>query len=110
MSPIIRPEGWTYPFTTSETKINVILDKTHEVVLAILQVAKTYLSQEQLVEIKKSNVNKNRQGCGKGSKRNKLRIPYKDRRSENIVWIPDKGSFLNNNKGEPLFLKREWPR
>ena len=49
-----------------------------EVVLEILlQFAGTYLSQEQLVKFEKSNMNKNKQGCGKESKGNKLRIPYK---------------------------------
>ena len=49
--------------------------------------------------------NKSKQGCGKVSKGNKLKAPYKDRPSKRILQIRDKKPFHYKNPKESLFYK-----
>ena len=48
---------------------------------------------------------KSEQGCGKGSKGNKLKAPYKDRPSKGILQIRNEKPFHYKNPNESLFYK-----
>ena len=106
MSPIIRPIELESPFPLSETKISVVLDKTQDIILELLlHSAEIYLVQEELSNNKENCASKSKQGCGKGSKGNKLKVPYKDRPSKSILQIRDKKPLHYKNPKESLFYK-----
>ena len=50
-------------------------------------------------------MSKSKQGCGKASKGNKLKTPYKDEPSKSILQIRDKKPVLYKNLKESLFYK-----
>ena len=78
MSPIIRPIELESPFPLSETKISVVWDKTQDIILELLlHFVEIYFTQEKLSGNKKNCESKSKQGCGKGSKGNKLKAPVK---------------------------------
>ena len=83
MSPIIRPIESEPHFPVSEIKTSVVLDKTQDTILELLlNFAELYLAQEELSKSKENYMSKSEQGCGKGSKGNKVKAPYKDRPSK----------------------------
>ena len=106
MSPITRPIVLEFPFPLSETKISVVLDKTQDMILELLlHSAEIYLVQEEWSKNKESCTSKSKQGCGKGSKGNKLKTLYKDRPSKSIIQIRDEKPFQYENPKESLFYK-----
>ena len=67
----------------SETKLSVVLDKTQEIILELLlNSMEIYLAQEKVLQNKEKFLRSSERMYGKGSKGNKLRGLYKDRRSE----------------------------
>ena len=69
-------------FPLSETKLNVVLDKIQEIILALLiNSVEIYLAKEEVSQNKENPANSSERKYGQGSKGNKLRAPYKDRRN-----------------------------
>ena len=112
MSPIIKPMELESPFPLSKANISVVRDKTQDIILELLlHSAEIYSGQEELSENKENCLSKSKQGCGKVSKGNKLKAPYKDRPSKGIVQRRDKKPFHYKNLKESLYLnKREWQK
>ena len=106
MSPIIRSVEFEPCFPLSETKNSVVLDKTQDVILELLlNYAEIYLAQQELSRNKENYMRKSKQGCGKGSKGNKLKAPFKDRPSKGILQIRIEKPFYYKNLNESLFYK-----
>ena len=96
MSPVVRPEvesiEMSMPhFPLSETKLSVIIDKTQDIILELLtSTAEIYLAQEEVFQNKEIDnpANSPKWKYRKGSKGNKLKAPYKDRKN---------GTEINSN-------------
>ena len=70
-------------FPLSETKLSVVLDKTQDIILELLMNSmEICLAQEEISLNKEKFVCSSERKYGKASKGNKLRTPYKGRRSE----------------------------
>ena len=61
--------------------------------MELLNSTEIYLIQEKLSKNQENYMSKSEQGCGKGSKGNKLKAPYKDRPSKSILQIRNTKPF-----------------
>ena len=71
----------------------------------LLNTAEIYLVQEELSRNKENVTNKYKLGCGKDSKGKKLKAPYKDRPSKNILQRRNEKPYHYKNLKESLFHK-----
>ena len=106
MSPIIRPEiePLEVPMpcsSMSETNLNIVKDKTQDSILEFLiNTSEIYLVQERGATIS------SKQKYGKGSKRNKLKAPYKGRRGKVESKTISLGELIHYNQpNQSLFYK-----
>ena len=103
MSPIIRPIKSEPCFPLIETRSSVVLDKTQDIILELLlNFAEIYFAQEELSKNMENYISKLKQGCGKGSKGNKLKAPYKDRPSKSMLQIRNEKPFHYKNPKESI--------
>ena len=118
MSPIIRPEVQSIEmsmphFPLSETKCSVVIDKTQDIIPELLMnVMEIYLAQEEVSQNKEKLVNSSERKYGEGPKGNKLRAPYKDRRSK-VESTPKqfvRKPFHYIEPKESLFYKEQWQK
>ena len=119
MSAIVRPKiepiEMSMPcFLMSETKLSVMRDKTQDIILELLiSTAVIYLAQEEVSQNKEieNPANNSKQKYGKGSKGNKWKAPYKDRK-EDVVSKPKQFEkpFHYCQSNESLFYKEMMAR
>ena len=106
MSPIVRPIEFKSSIPLREAEIEAVLDKTLNIILELLlNSAEIHLVQEELSKNKANVTHKSKQGCGKRSKGNKLKAPYKDRPSKNILQRRNEKPYHYKNPKESLFYK-----
>ena len=103
MSPIIRPTEFKSSLPLREAEIEVVLDKIQNIIFELLlNSAEIYLVQEELAKHKENIKNKYKQGCGKKSKGNKLKAPYKDGPSKNILQRRNEKPYHYKNPKESI--------
>ena len=106
MFPIVRPIEFESSLPLGEDKIKVVLDKTQNIILELLlSSAEIYLIQKELGKNKDNIKNKSKHWCGQESKGNKLKAPYKDKPSKNILQRSEKPYHYKYPK-ESFFIKR----
>ena len=102
ISPIIRPTNLKLPFLYMRPKLVLSWTKCKA------SFWNCYLTLQKYIRHKNSKENyKNKlgQGCGKGSKGNKLKASYKDRLSKNTLQIRNEKPLYYKNSKEFLFYK-----
>ena len=113
MLPIIRPEVWSIEmsvphFLLNKTKLSIVIDKTQDIILEFLiNTLEIYLAQKKVSQNKEKLVNSSEREVWEGSKGNKLRALYKDRKSgiESTHKQSVRKPFHYNLPKESLFYK-----
>ena len=90
-------------YILSETKLTVVINKTQEIILEfLLRSAEIYLAIEERSGSETKVLNKSERKHGNGAKGNKLRAPYKDRKSQVPLM---RRPFHYSKPKESLFYK-----
>ena len=111
MSPIVRLIEFESYLPLKEAKIEVVLGQNQNIIWELLlNSVEIYLVQEELDRNEENIENKSKHGCGKESKGDKLKAPYKDRPSKNILQKEMKNPIFIKLWKSLYSIKRGWQR